>query len=97
MRIHSNFDSRGVAFPRQSISFQIILIGGMLCPNLATQGQVIDESAKGLAFAFRDDRGEYKNTGANAKPLQVCVYRDLRVRINHDTNSISIVNLDIDS
>ena len=31
--------------------------------------------------------GEYENTRANAQPLQVCVYKDLRARINHDTNS----------
>ena len=59
----------------------------MLCTNLATQGQVIDESTKGLAFAFQADRGEYKNIGANAKPLQVYVYRALRARITDDTNS----------
>ncbi len=58
----------------------------MLCPKLTTQGQFIDKSAKGLAFAFRDGDGEYKNIGANAKPLQVFVYRDLRARINHDNN-----------
>jgi hypothetical protein len=47
----------------------------MLCPNLTTQGQFIGESTKGLAFAFQDYGGEYKNIGANAKPLQICVYR----------------------
>jgi hypothetical protein len=48
----------------------------MLCPNLATQGQFIGESTEGLAFAFQDDRREYKNIGANAKPLQIFVYTD---------------------
>jgi hypothetical protein len=28
--------------------------------------------------------GSIKNIGANAQPLQVCVYRDLRTRINYD-------------
>ena len=28
----------------------------MLCPNLATQGQVIDESIKGWAFAFQENQ-----------------------------------------
>jgi hypothetical protein len=37
--------------------------------------------------------GEYKNTGANAQPLQVCVYRDLRARINHDTNDFCVTPL----
>jgi hypothetical protein len=46
----------------------------MLCPNLATQGQFIGESTEGLAFAFQYYGGEYKNIGANAKPLQICVY-----------------------
>jgi hypothetical protein len=41
----------------------------MLIPNLATQGQFIGESAKGSAFAYRDDGGEYKICGANAQPL----------------------------
>jgi len=49
---------------------------GMLCPKLATQGQAIGESTKGLAFAFQDFGGEYKNISANAKPLRICVYRD---------------------
>ena len=46
----------------------------MLCPKLSTQGQIVGKSAKGLAFAFRDYCGEYKNIGANAEPLQVCFY-----------------------
>jgi hypothetical protein len=48
----------------------------MLCPNLTTQGQFIGKSTKGLAFAFQDCGGEYKNIGANAKPLRICAYRD---------------------
>ena len=48
----------------------------MLCPNLAMQGQAIGESMEGLAFAFQDCSGKYKNIGANAKPLRICVYRD---------------------
>ncbi len=42
----------------------------MLSPNLATQGQFIGESAKGSAFAYRDDGREYKNCGANDQPLR---------------------------
>jgi hypothetical protein len=76
---------RGRAFPQKSTIFQIIL--AWECSAQATQGQVIDESTKGLAFAFQADRGEYKNIGANAKPLQVYVYRALRARITDDTNS----------
>ena len=34
------------------------------------RGQFIDESTRGLAFAFQDYGGNYKNIGANAKPLQ---------------------------
>jgi hypothetical protein len=41
----------------------------MLCPKLATQGQFIDKSEEGLAFADRDCGG-IKNIGANAKPLR---------------------------
>ncbi len=48
----------------------------MLFPNLTTQGQFIGKSTKGLAFAFQDSGGEYKNIGANAKPLRICVYKD---------------------
>ena len=58
----------------------------MLCPKLATQGQFIGESAKGLAFAFQDCSEEYQNIGANAKPLQVYFYQPLRTRIIHDSN-----------
>jgi hypothetical protein len=58
----------------------------MLCPNLATQGQFISESVKGLAFAMQDCIGEYKNIAANAKPLQACCYESSRARISHDTN-----------
>jgi hypothetical protein len=47
----------------------------MLCPRLSTQGQFIDESEKGLAFAIQEGRGEYKNIVANAKPLQDCCYK----------------------
>jgi hypothetical protein len=46
----------------------------MLYPNLAMQEQAIGKSTKGLALAFQDFGGEYKNIGANAKPLQICVY-----------------------
>ena len=46
----------------------------MLCPKLATQLRFIGESTKGLAFAFQDYGEEYKNIGANAKPLRVCFY-----------------------
>jgi hypothetical protein len=62
----------------------------MLCPNLATQGQFIGESTEGLAFAFQDCGGEYKNIGANAKPLQICVYRDLRAQIIHNINEKTV-------
>jgi hypothetical protein len=41
----------------------------MLCPNLATQGRFIGKSTEGLAFAFQNCGGKYKNGGANAKPL----------------------------
>ena len=47
----------------------------MLCPKLATQGQIIDKSTKGLAFANWDCGGELRNSGANAKPLRVCFYK----------------------
>ena len=63
----------------------------MLCPNLATQGQFIDESIKGLAFAIEDCSGEYKNIAANAKPLQSFFYKLTRARIIHDTNGFYIV------
>ena len=43
----------------------------MLCPNLATQGQFIDESDEGRAFAIDDCGGELWDFGANALPLQV--------------------------
>jgi len=62
----------------------------MLCPNLATQGQLVNaltnptkqgqfigESEEGLAFAIQDCGGEYKNIGANAKPLQVFGYKSI--------------------
>jgi hypothetical protein len=62
----------------------------MLCPNLATQGQLIGESTEGLAFAFLDCGGEYKNIGANAKPLQICVYGDLRALMIHDINEKTV-------
>ncbi len=64
----------------------------MLCPNLTTQGQAIGESIEGLAFAFQDCDGEYKNIGANAKPLQICVYRGA---IIYDINAaiIALVTL----
>ncbi len=42
----------------------------MLCPKLATQGQIVYKSKEGVAFAFRDCDGEYENIGANAKPLR---------------------------
>jgi hypothetical protein len=58
----------------------------MLCPKLATQGQFIGESTKGLAFALQDCSEEYKNVGANAKPLQVYFCQLLRALIIHDTN-----------
>ena len=51
----------------------------MLCPKLVTQGQFIDESAKGLAFALQDGHGEYKNIAANAKPLQACCYQSFKL------------------
>ena len=64
----------------------------MLCPNLTTQRQIIGKSTKGLAFAFQDSGGEYKNIGANAKPLQICVYRGA---IIYDINAaiIALVTL----
>ena len=51
----------------------------MLCPRLVTQEQFIDESEKGLAFAIRDGCGEYKNIAANAKPLQACWYKSIKL------------------
>ncbi len=62
----------------------------MLCPKLSTQGQSIGKSAKGLAFAFRYYGGEYKNVGANAKPLQVYFDQPLMARIIHDINLFAI-------
>ena len=41
----------------------------MLCPKLTTQGQFIDKSKQGRAFAFRDSGGESENIYANALPL----------------------------
>ena len=58
----------------------------MLCPNLATQGQFICESAKGFAFALQYYGGKYKNVGANAKPLRGYFYKALRMRIIHTAN-----------
>jgi hypothetical protein len=43
----------------------------MLRPNLTTQGQFICESEEGFAFANGSLCGEFKNDGANVKPLQV--------------------------
>jgi hypothetical protein len=62
----------------------------MLCPKLSTQGQFIGESAKGLAFAFQDCSKEYKNIGANAKPLQVYFDQPLMARIIYDINLFAI-------
>jgi hypothetical protein len=49
-------------------------IDSLLTQKLTTQGQIIGKSIEGSAFAFQDSSGEYKNIGANAKPLQICVY-----------------------
>jgi hypothetical protein len=48
---------------------------GMLCPKPHNAGTIIGVSEEGLAFAERDFRDEFENSGANAKPLQV-VYGD---------------------
>ena len=61
--------------PQKFINSQIPKLWECYALNLTTQGQFIDVSEEGLAFADRDFRGEFENSGANAKPLQV-VYGD---------------------
>jgi hypothetical protein len=38
---------KGLSIPTEIYNFSDNFSFGMLCPNLATQGQVIDESTKG--------------------------------------------------
>ena len=66
-------------------------VGKLDLENLAEEIEDMGNNRKdALAFAFQDDGGEYKNIGANAKPLQICVHRNLRTRINHDTKKTAL-------
>jgi hypothetical protein len=69
-RIRQSF-CRGKALPRKSINFQIILIWQCF----AQTSQRRDKLSMKAQRSFQNDCGEYKNSGANAQPLQVCVYR----------------------
>ena len=60
---------QGHSIPAEIYDFTHHLKSGMLCPKPKPQGQFIDESEKGSAFANGDFGGELRDIDANAKPL----------------------------